>query len=200
MPLSPALPVLALALVAACAADPAAPPPEALIMPEPIMVYTPDPYDDPGYPPQMGTITGVQGDRAVAWTTYDFSVGAYDASAWFGVRDDVVRLTMTGYPPGDPRSDDGLLRITGRVDGPLEAGTAVTEGTLALVDARDWDAPRLSGPATITLEALSRDQETSGYGSISGTFSGTLCPPAGMGMPCQLVTGRFSTRVQFDGL
>ena len=192
--------LLALSACAAPAPDPDPAPPAALITPEEVEVFHFDPYADPAYPPVMGSITGTQDGSAVAWTTYDFSVGAYDASAWFGRRDGVVALTMTGYPPGDPRSDDGLIRLTARVEGPLAAGTTLAAGRVALIDGGNRDSPRPSGDATLTLDSLSREQAESGYGRISGSFAGALCPPAGMGQPCQQIEGRFDTAVQFDGL
>ena len=35
----------------------------------------------PGYPPKMGEITGTLGGKPVAWETFDYSIGAFDASA-----------------------------------------------------------------------------------------------------------------------
>ena len=57
----------------------------------------PDP--GPGHPPKMGDVTGQLGGQAVAWETYDFSVGAFDGSAWVEHFDGPYKLHLAGYTP-----------------------------------------------------------------------------------------------------
>lgn len=167
--------------------------------PQDVVVGSYDPWSEPGYPPKMGDITADVAGVAKTWATYDFSVGAFDASAWFGSSDGAVTLTVTGYPDDNPRAGRGLLRLQGRLAGPPAAGVAVEDATVAVLDGdRDW--PTLSGTATLRIERLTREAAGGGYGEIGGSFEGALCPPAVMGAPCQQITGRFRTTVQFDGV
>lgn len=47
-----------------------------------------------GYPPVMGDVHANVGGRDVAWQTFDFSIGAFDASAWMSDDDDKFTLRI----------------------------------------------------------------------------------------------------------
>jgi hypothetical protein len=186
-------------LLAACSIDPGAP---DLQDPPPLIISGGDPYADPGYPPVMGTVALTDGSLPEAvWTTYDFSVGAYDASAWFGrPGGGPVTLTITAYPDANPRAENGLVRLVVELPGVPTGPGPLPEGVMALIDGRDWNDPVASGPASVTLTGITREQAESGYGTISGTFTGGFCEEVGDLTECRDLTGRFDTRVQFDGL
>ena len=155
-------------------------------------VVTPDP--DPGYPPKMGDVTGQLGGTAVAWETFDFSIGAFDASAWVDHFDGPYRLHLYGHTPGDPRSDADLLRVTGSfAGGPAKGALRAVEITIG------EDAGWTAQSPTMVVERIDAPGG-SGYGSASGRITASLCPanPA-IKAPCRLFDARFATRVQFNG-
>lgn len=164
-----------------------------------------DPWADPSYPPRLGTMSAVIGDSQASWTTFDFSVGAFDASAWFSrsyepdAGPGETTLTLVGYPNENPRAENGLLRVVLRLDGRPEAGVRVIGATLELIDNRDFAAPRLAGTGSGSLTRADIGQG-SGYGEAAGQFDGRLCPPDDPDGACLSVTGSFTTTVQYDGL
>jgi hypothetical protein len=197
-----------LPLLVACAAPSidVTPGTDGLVMPEEIMVtpFTPE----PGYPPKLGTASLDSAGTVQIFTTFDFSVGAFDASAWFDSRDGVQRFAMTAYPEENPDAEVGLLRVTADLPGGRVAGS---EGAPVLVEI--WWEDRGNGrkltsaghPASLVIDRFTPDSEsTSGYGQATGRFEATLCP--GMGDPakvtsgadCQEVRGSFDTRVQYS--
>jgi hypothetical protein len=154
----------------------------------------------------MGSLTASIDGATKVWTAYDFSVGAFDASAWFSrsYADDAApgetAFTLIGYPDADPRAQDGLFRLALRLDGPPAPSVPVRSAVVEIIDGRDFAAPRLVGTGTATLTRVDLEPGLSGYGDAAGTFSGRLCEPAGAAESCRTVTGSFVTRVQFDGL
>jgi hypothetical protein len=156
-----------------------------------------------GGPPEMGVIAFSEGGAPErVWTTYDFSVGAYDASAWFGrPGGGPVTLTITGYPDQDPQAEDGLLRLVVELDRLPTGPGDLPEGWLTIVDDGNWDSPVQQSPARVTLDFISREQAESGYGQIRGIFTAGFCYETGNGLAeCNGVEGRFATQVQFDSL
>lgn len=158
---------------------------------EPVVVY---PDGGPGYPPKMGDVTGTLGGTAVAWETFDFSIGAFDASAWVEHFDGPYRLHLNGYPPGNPNAKSDRLRVTGTFAGSPAAGTLQ-----AVEIVTGADGTFRVEAATLVVESIDAP-EGSGYGSASGRITASLCPanPA-VKAPCQLLDARFATSVQFNG-
>ena len=170
-----------------------------------------DPYADPSYPPLMGTIvlTSAAGDRMV-WNTYDYSVGAFDAAAWFADTADGGRLTLIGRPEGQPRAETGLIRIEAPFTGAPGPGMTFGPATIIGHDRGTQETPDLrSQTAAVTLTAFDRSrtdvgsvlvdgQELATYGEIAGEITARLCPVDGS--PCEDVSGSFATEVQFDGI
>lgn len=200
--------LLVLPLLAACSvpSSDVTPVPQAPTLPEEavVMPFYPEPDD----PPKLGTVSFESGGTVQIFTTFDFSVGAFDASAWFDSRDGVQRFTMTAYPEENPDAESGLLRVTAGLPGGRVAGS---EGAPVLVEIL-WEGKRdgrkltsVGHPASLVIDRFTPDTDSSsGYGQAKGRFKATLCPGTGdpakvtLGTDCQTVSGSFDTRVQYS--
>lgn len=165
---------------------------EQTIIPDPMPLVVMDPWDGAG-PPAMGTITGEGDGDTITWTTYDFSVGAFDASAW-ATRDNEgrgpERLSILGYTTSDSKT--GRILIRAGVPG-YQTGTYLAE--VLLVDA-DLDAPRVMGMVTMEVTTFRQDRDRDAYGDFRARASGTLCSvpdPAN----CFPATFVIDTRLQY---
>lgn len=158
----------------------------------------------PGYPPKIGVIEGRLGSDPAAWETFDFSVGAFDASAWIDTYDGIV-LKLVGYPPGNPDAETGKLLVTARFAAVPDAGVLLDGApvTFEIFD-RDLDGPRLSSQgraAQLMVDAVAYGSGPgSGYGTLRGRFSAELCPRGGKTGRCQRLEGRFDTTMQYSGI
>jgi len=157
-----------------------------------------------GYPPLMGEVVATLGDAPVTWQTYDFSLGAFDASAWVGDTDDTVTLHIMAYPAGQPDAREGRLRIEAAFGLFPSPGATPDRAVIEVLQAGDIDGRKLTsgGTATLTLEAFSRTSYA--YGRAKGTFEATLClkrsKDAPLGRRCKPIKGRFDTAIQFDNM
>jgi hypothetical protein len=156
----------------------------------------------PDYPPKMGDIAGTLGKQAVAWETYDFSVGAFDASAWIGRFDGVYRVSLLGYPPGEPEARAGRLLIRATYADLPVAGAVPTSVQIEISDTENLDeGPRLSSKARgaeVTLTAISREDYA--YGMIAGKAVARLCPVGGKEGGCKVIAVTFDSRLQYDSI
>jgi hypothetical protein len=156
----------------------------------------------PGYPPKMGEIAGTLGKQAVAWETYDFSVGAFDASAWIGRFDGVYRVSLLGYPPGNPKARAGRLLIRATYTDLPVAGAIPTSVQIEISDTENLDkGPRLSSKgrgAEVALTAISREDYA--YGRIAGKATARLCPVGGKDGGCHVITVTFDSQLQYDSI
>jgi hypothetical protein len=155
----------------------------------------------PGYPPKMGDVSGQLGDQAVAWETFDFSIGAFDASAWVERYDGPYRFRIIGYAPGNPESDADRLRVAGEfADRPATGALRAVE--VAIVAGSDLDGKRLSSEgqsATVMVDRIRLPESGTGYGMASGRITATLCPAGGAApQPCRPFEAEFTTQVQFS--
>ena len=170
----------------------------ALLLAGCVEAQVPMPDPGPGYPPKMGDVTAHLGDQAVAWVTYDFSVGAFDGSASVDHFDGPYRLRITGFPPGQPESKVDLLNVTGSFAGKPATG-ALRAVEVAIGADRNGGTPgtKVQG-ATLVVERIDAPA-SGGYGSASGRITASVCPsnPAVMA-PCRLFDAQFTTRVQFN--
>ncbi len=156
----------------------------------------------PGYPPKIGEIGGTLGGQPVAWETFDFSIGAFDASAWFDHVDGIV-LSLVGYLPGEPEGQTGRLLVRARFDGWPAAGQAAAGVTVEIFDF-EMDDPRLTSEgraAELLLDSVAYDDGPgSGYGSAGGVIRAELCGVDGNDSPCRPFEARFQTLLQYSGL
>lgn len=164
-------------------------------------VYVPEP--EPGYPPKMGAVSGLYGDLPVAWETYDFSIGAFDASAWAGKYGGPIMLSIMAYPPGEPDNMQQRILIEAEYDPVLKKGKAKGKVRVEIFKDRDVEGPRLTSDGqSATLEITKVEGAPnggSGYGSIAGNVSAHLCPVEWPSQKCTDLTVSFSTKLQYDG-
>lgn len=155
----------------------------------------------------MGYVTATSGAQTLTWETYDFSLGAFDASASIRRSDAGITLNIRAFDPED-EGLDGAFRIDiEAILASLNAGP----GSVTLIEVVDQDrfaedSARYRGTSDVSLAvtALTRDGEDS-YGQISGTFAGSFCRATSEQAAidtedCRDVTGQFDTMVQFEGI
>lgn len=151
-------------------------------------------------PPKMGDVTGVLGGVPVAWETYDFSVGAFDASAWIDAYDGPSKWHLVGYPVGQPQADAGKLWVLG--DFAAKPVVGLLRGAeVKIVQGSDRDGAALSSEgqtAEVTITALTLP-EGSGYGHATGTVTARLCPVRGAKGACSDISLRFDSEIQVSG-
>jgi hypothetical protein len=139
-------------------------------------VYMPPPE---GWPWLLGDVTGKLGGKKIAWQTYDFSIGALDASVWAGNPWGPVQLFLGGFTPGNPKSDRMGLRVTADFGNQLHPGKADGPVKVVITLGSDDNGPRLSSEghsASLTIASLVRSQDNQNYGHVTGTITARLCP------------------------
>lgn len=185
--------LIAFGLLAACATEPAP--------------VTPDPVMEPeGPPPVMGTVDLAEGASTQVFTTYDFSVGAFDGSAQVRGPDGQVILALMAYPDADPQAEAGVLRIEAAL-GTVPRGRTVTgEVSVRIVTFAQGDTTTLwsniGRPTWLEVTTLERGSgPDAAYGHATGRYKTTLCDALRPEKnDCHEVSGRFDTQVQFDGV
>ena len=154
----------------------------------------------PGYPPFLGAISGTLGTEAVAWEFFDFSIGAFDASAWverdYDGKD--VELHLFGYPPGQPEDRRFRVYVEGLFGKSLAPGVAVAP-LVEIYRGADREGPRLTSNgqrAEVVIDSIGPRQENSYLRHITGTVRARLCPKGWLLKSCQDIDLRFDTEVQ----
>lgn len=162
-------------------------------------VYMPPPE---GWPWLLGDVAGKLGSKPIAWQTYDFSIGALDASVWAGNPWGPVEFHLTGYSPGKPQSRRMGLHVTAGFGDTLRTGKADGPVTVVITLGSDDKGPRLTSEghsASLHIASLVRSEDNQNYGHVTGTITARLCPVLWQGKSCQDFTARFDTDMQFDG-
>ncbi|WP_373353180.1 hypothetical protein [Pseudoroseicyclus sp. CXY001] len=197
-------------LLAACAEEAAAPaaPEGAEVAPaedsaEQVVLLEPGlgtlgPGDD-WEPSLMGTLSGTIEAVPVMYQTWDFSVGAFDASAQFRSYPN-LHLNIGAYPEGI--WDDPANTLVIRADlASLSAGR--TGPATVTLNGENFGEPLLTVPAEVEILSLTRGAPGSDYGTAYGDLTASVsapdfCPSLGT-PPCsgglQLTV---ETRVQYD--
>lgn len=155
-----------------------------------------------GWPWLLGNVTGTLGKKAVAWETYDFSIGALDASVWAGESMGMVSLHLRGLPPGEPESDRGVLVVTADLGPVLKVGQGEGLVVAAIYRGKNREGARMVSDlasARVVIESLTRSAENINYGEVSGTVRAQMCPVGWLGKSCQPIELHFKTGMQFDG-
>lgn len=152
-----------------------------------------------GYPPKIGTVSALLDGKVAVWETYDFSVGAFDASAQFTGPKAAPEFRLLGFQPGQPNLERN--RVTMKGSG---LGGALTDVLIEVVAGNNWDGLRLSSAgqtAALVLDQVVRKDDS--HGHAKGHFAATVC--AANGMPvrvdtryCQPISGTFETDFQYD--
>ena len=155
-----------------------------------------------GWPWLLGDVSGTLGKKAVAWQTYDFSIGALDASVWAGETDGVVGLHMRALPPGKPEAKRMALFVIADIGKVLRVGPAAGSVKVDILRYDKRDGPRMSSEgqsATLVIDRLVRDPENINNGTVRGSVTARLCPVKWIGKSCQDFSAKFDTGMQFDG-
>ena len=158
----------------------------------------------PDYPPKMGEISGTLGKKAVAWEFFDFSVGAFDASAWADEDYDSkqVRLHLGGYAPGQPENKSFRLQASGNFGTVFQAGSAEAP-LVEVLRGKDSEGPKLTSAgqrAEIVVESIGPQPEDSYSRRVTGRIEARLCPQAWLFKTCQDISLRFDTGVQMGSV
>ena len=164
---------------------------EVVVMPE----ATP-----PGYPPLMGAADGRLGDKPVKWEFFDFSIGAFDASAW--VDSDwttkAVSFHLIGYVPKEPEEMRFRLRVLGGFGTAFHVGAAEAP-VVEVLKGADIDGPRLTSQghrAEVVIESIGPKQPDSYLRHVTGRISAHVCPKDWLFRSCKDISLRFDTDVQ----
>ena len=162
---------------------------------------------DPDYPPVMGEINATLAGEAITWQTYDFSIGAFDASAWATPEGGQTVLHLMGYAPGKPDDLTERVSIIARFDGPAVSGATPATVMAEILQTEDWEGARLTSAGKTALFVLDRidRQGDESYGHASGHFEATLCFALTEDAPvddqqCSVLLGAFDTEVQFENM
>lgn len=206
MPLSPALRSLALVLALLPAAAPADEP----------AVHTPELPE--GYPWVMGQATISVDNSPRSYTTYDFSIGAFDASVQF--RDHVdcsgkgackrtgrFLLTLGAFPEGNPDAEADVVHVQAVFD-KLPSGAKTTRNVTVEIRNPGGEAGsylRSDGPAKLKLTAVKRGRDGSdSYGTLKATVTATVCEATEEalvpGGACYPFEASYDTGVQYDSV
>ena len=170
-----------------------------------------------GYPWKMGDVVLIMGGSARPYTTYDFSIGAFDAAVQLRAEYDCsgtgscedtgkVLLSMRAHPGADPDAKAEVLFVSGVFDtlpgGPAEAQNVIVQ----ISGAQGWDGKMLmSGSARMKITAIKRGKDgRDAYGTLSATVTATVCDAVDEvltpGGACQDITASFETEVQYDSV
>ena len=155
----------------------------------------------PGYPPKLGEAHGTLGKKSVAWEFFDFSIGAFDASAWVDSDWETkqVGLHLGGHTPGKPEDKKLRLRASGAFGAKLHVGAA-NDPLIEVLRGADADGPRLSSQgerAELVIESIGPKQDNSYLRHVTGHLSARLCPQNWPFKACQDIALDFASDVQF---
>ncbi len=161
----------------------------------------------PGYPPKLGEVQLVEAGKSTRLTTYDFSIGAFDASAWFGEGLRGRGFQLMAYPDENPDATKGRLFLWGGLDAwaPGKTRAALVEILMGTdIDGRRWTSA--GKPAELVIDSFTPQEKghSSGYGHVTGHFSATVCSGdkdpvvVAPNARCREVSGRFATDAQYS--
>lgn len=184
---------------------------------EPVVVYQEEVPE--GYPWLMGDGAVTLNGASRSYTTYDFSIGAFDASVQFRKDYDCsgkgsckdtgkILLSLVAHPDANPDATGDLVVIRGlfpRVpNAPRKAkGVSIAIENVGGVEGKYL---RSNGAAKLALTAIKRGDEdgSDSYGTLSATVTGTVCEATEEalvpGGACQPFKAVFTTKVQYDSV
>ena len=179
---------------------------------QPVVLEPVESYDTPdGKPPALGTATLVEDGVTKTLTTFDFSIGAFDASAWFGEGLQERGFYLDAYPDGNSAAESGVLRLYGHYPSwtPGKAPGAAEGGLVEVSMGPDWRGRRWSSagkPVEVVVDSFVPQEkgQTSGYGHVTGHFAATVCSGdkdpvvVAPGARCHEVSGSFATDMQYS--
>lgn len=193
-------------VLAGCVAEAPTPAPQTYVALEPS-------FDPPeGWPWTMGQMTATLGATTRAYTIYDFSIGAVDASAQMSWAPDADRKVTPGgpvsfllnaHPEADPKARSGVIYLRAEFSEIPKTSAITTKVTVQVPQAGDLDGPGLwASRAELRLTGLSRDVGEDWHGRVSGTVTGVLCPAEGKtltpGGACEPFSAQFDTELRYS--
>lgn len=169
--------------------------------------YAPPP---PGFPPVMGGVVLTEKGQDTPYMTYDFSIGAFDASAFFlKMETGEPTFTLTAWPDSNPDATEGILRVKGQFTGKIEPGSRDDKAVVAITIRDDFQGRRWTsegGEGVLVIDSFKPEmpESSSGYGHATGHFEARICSADGdpavvaPNARCRQVTGSFETDVQYE--
>ena len=159
-----------------------------------------DPGWPEGYPPKMGEVSGKVGDQPRLWETYDFSIGAFDGSAWAGQDgdDEPVVVSIMAFPPGEPDTLPGRIHAKASFGPALRTGAGV-DPVVSILRDEDLDGPRLTSEgqaATLVIDSIGAARPDSYNRRVTGRIEARLCPVDWPGEGCKTIALVFDTDLQ----
>lgn len=154
----------------------------------------------PVYPPLMGSAKGTLGDKPAMWEFFDFSVGAFDASAWVDSdwNTKAVSFHLIGYVPKEPQEMRFRLRVAGDFGKTFHTGAAEAP-VVEVLKGKDIDGPRLTSEgqrAEVVIESIGPATPNSYLRHVTGRISARVCPKDWLFRSCKDISLRFDTDVQ----
>lgn len=184
---------------------------------EPV-VYTPPPPE--GYPWLMGQASVTLDGATRSYATYDFSIGAFDASVQFREHSDCsgssggckatgrALLSLVAYPDGDPDAEADLVLVRAVFD-KLPKGAKKTRNVTVEIRNPGGEAGGLlqekPGSATLKLTSVKRGLDGSdSYGMLQARVTATVCEATKEGLipggACYPFEATYDTQVQYDSI
>lgn len=171
-----------------------------------------------GYPWKMGDATVSLNGAATAYTTYDFSIGAFDAAVQFRKDYDCsgsgsckdtgkVILSMTAHPEGDPEAEHDVVLIRGVFPNLPKTGKKTRSVTVEIQDVGGQKGKYLKskGPAKLVMTHVKRGKDGSdSYGVLKAEVTATVCEATEekliSGGACLSFRAVLETEVQYDSI
>lgn len=158
-----------------------------------------------GYPPLLGGASGTLGQKAVAWEFFDFSIGAFDASAWVDQdwETKLITFRLMGYSPGQPDDMRFRLLVEANFGASFRTGMAAVPVRVSVLRGKDTDGAQLSSEgqrAEVVIETIGPQQENSYLRHVTGSVMARVCPKAWPFKSCQDIALRFDTDVQMGSV
>lgn len=158
-----------------------------------------------GYPPRLGGASGDLGTKPVVWEFFDFSIGAFDASAWVDQdwNSKEVSLQLMGYAPGSPDDMRFRLWVSGDFGKTFRTGAAEGKVEVSILRGRDTDGPQLSSEGQrvqVVVDSIGPALPNSYLRHVTGHIAARLCPKGWLFKSCQDLTLEFDTDVQMGSV
>lgn len=171
-----------------------------------------------GYPWKMGDATISLDGVARSYTTFDFSIGAFDAAVQFrhdydcsgtGSCKDTGKalLSMLAHPDGNPDAEGDVVLIRGVFQKLPKTGKKTRDVTVEIQDIGGEKGKYLKskGPAKLVMTHVKRGKEGSdSYGVLTAEVTATVCEATEekliVGGACQSFQAVFETEVQYDSI
>lgn len=163
----------------------------------------------PGYPAKLGVATLIGPKGTKVYTTYDFTIKAYEAAAWFDVMGGTQTFDLVGNPDEDPNAEAGRLHLNITFAGMPKVDSKGENALIEVFATSSWDGKRMSSlgsKAKVVIDSYTKKDPAlpKGYGHLTGHFAGRMCPTEGepnvavtSTTDCEDVSGTFDTEVQY---